>query len=741
MTNEDERHAAAATYIERLDDLLAALAPVEDALTDDEILNAPLEALEERLAVQGMKRVLIDYDSIALRPPPVEVVDPAHARPVAPIARPDCVHHLYKLLRSHREVVLRAPAGCGKTTFILQDFLRAPIVREAYPHVLALDCSALRMQSMSLFSREATWAGFETDDTAFKRFMADLQRRFDDHRKVALTELMRLRFRAGGLLVLDHVERIDRSGEVDSWLAREVFATARELGVAVLLAERTPCHRPVLCAASGFAHFELGPPGDAEIADWLEQPVLAEADEAVCPGEIAALTGRRMELLRDYGAFRAAGGHVADFVQWRLRQGYIGGCDRVVRVARRFPEIMAAVLSVRGLRLLARPASIPPDAENALLATGAIVRRKGGGLVLASSIYAHRLKRLAQADAIATGMARADLASLHRTNAMRRLKAFGEFAVDPIRRAVSSPRDPVVAFETLIKLLAQLGVAAHLFLRDDDNPSLWAPFHKRSALGPFDSSRSRNFARAAQSGSIVVSRVDGRVYIPVTGNNGLVSLVLVATFTSSPKAGRDRDIEIDALKGLIDSMRATLAQIVQRLAYREERRFELRLRQRQRNTDRERLAVTEGLIAMPTTERESLLLEAGCESIAILERDLRGWFVARFDRVKPTGGDWAAEHELRAPEWAQWVEVNRMDLISSHPSRRGVVLSGPAALTLFPRLTGFGDPTIYLQPVPTAGRGNRVIAILFRSGGAPLDGYVQAKLSDMVPDLVAFSLA
>lgn len=704
-----------------VDRLRRALADDADWLSLDEILNAPIGYIQAELADQGLAPVAWDEAALsaALHEAgetesdcPVSIGPSVAERSVPlPIERPSLVRDLHRAVMAHGQVVVSAPAGSGKTHFVCREYLRDARVREDLPRTIHVDCSALRMDNPYLLGREAVWAHFGSDDDSFRAFLATLPKQSDP-----LTLLAIQRLSGAGVVVFDHCEMLDRTGSVDAWLGK-FLAHMRSRDINVLLVERSPApsQRPAL---RGAAVWELPRIDSEDLGRWLGGPFLQRAArEGLTARAVAAVTGGRPALLRDLGLFlyhkRDVPGSkiLRQFRRWRSRDDqFFTDCERLVRAARRYPRVLERVLQPGALDVPWDRAGMDADAVVELTATGAVQCDPAGRLVFASPLYRRRMARLLAPDAFAALALRSDFAS--QAMSWKKLRLFGEFASDALAKSLGYETNPVVGLQRLVNFLTRWGFKANVYLRDQDNARLWAPYDLPDCIGPLECRKQPNFARAAQFGCHVHAD-DGRIFIPIISNGGVAGMVIVLEFLKSGVPPWKQQVDIDRVNGVLLGIRSTLAQLMQRIALRRERQFQGRLWFKPKP---------------PEPDRVGLLREVGCQSIVVFAKLAAHsrWELARFER---TG---FGEDGLR---WVDAANQAGLEAIARHPSKRGLVLSGDRATAVFPRLAG-RKAAVFMHPMPLHEDG-ALVAFLFEGPGAPLDGGVQAKLSRVAPDLVA----
>lgn len=711
--------------VRRLENLLS-----EDAgwLTSDEIMNGPLAPVEAELAEQGLDNLDLDLDAMFGQAKAVATAVSSEVGAVAPwqskdlplpVSRPLKVAELHRVVMSHFCVQVFGIAGCGKSRFVHEEYLRSNAVRADLGRSILIDCSALRMADPVMFGREAVWSHFGTDDRGFKAFLAGLPT--DGTTESALTALVSSHLRGGGVVVFDHAENIDRTGGIDRWLHREFFGALRRVGGRAVFVERSIERGPTFGNEEDAVGWQLDNVGHNEVDAWIDDSLPDHRRAGLTASMVLAITGGRPVLLRDLGLFlyynpkfvgRAA---LRAFAQWRSRQGhYSVDCDRLIRAARRHPEVIERALSPGGLDDLWASDSLSAEALEDLCLTGAVTVGKDGRVHFASPLFARRIGALVRPDALTALTYRMDFATLHGRLAWKNLKRCGELASDALAKSIGYENNPVVGLERLLDFLTRWNFSGKIYIRDPDNARLWAPFDRPSCVGPFESWMQPDFAWSAQRGQAYWAD-DGRIYIPVNSNAGATAMMIVLDFIKkSPPLPCTRRLDVDRVVGLVSGVRPTLAQLNQRIALRRERKFLGRLKFKPPSYGGRGV-------------KHGLLREAGCQSIVVFEKqqgDAAGWRIAKFERTGDGDVDlW----------WVEGFLESRFDAIIRHPSRHGLVLSGDAVTEAFPRLRS-SEAAVYLHPV-RRGEEASIVAFLFSGGGVTLDGHVQTQLSAVAPNI------
>lgn len=745
-----------------LDMLCSALSDEIDFWSDDDIEYAPeAEVLAQLRAIGDPRGAQTSRESTHSERPSGRESNPEVGVPPSWswIRRDDAVDQLLLTLKSGHTLVTGA-AGVGKSFFVNRLFAADPRVRAFYPRCALIDCSALRMRSSVLFEREAVWALFGTRDDAFRRFLGQCAW---SREKGPLISFLEHKFEAPGLVVFDHVEYLDRHGCIDSWLSEKLLPAVDRQGGRVIFCSRTPETAKPLHSLQELSSISLSTLSEVEIGAWLENPTFAaHRVMGLTASEVMAATGGSPSLLRDLGIFLTYEPQSADdpppvyglealraFAHLEAQYGYITECERYLRAAWRHPQILFSGLD--GLHVRHARQSAESKFYDRILASGAVREGPDGRLQFLSPIHDQRIKLLTRQDNLARLLLSADLPTLDRMGELKQLRRWAEIASGPLARALDSERNPQVALKRVREFLYRWGFQASIHVRDPDNARLWCIHDAVDHLMALSSFERPEFARAAQTGQ-PTSDVDGRLFLPLTGNSGLVEMVLSGTFRQKPGHLR-RNTDIDRLCGIIRSLHPVLAQTLERFAFHRRRQFRERVLETTRRGDAGggRLAVTSSLRA------------ASCAALAVLERspNPNGWFVLRFeviaDEVPPPGSESTALETKPTiffdAKWAEPSDVQRLDAIAAHPSGRGLVLCGEAAFAVFPRLRSryaaikpkafrgsdsadwVRDIAIYLQPVWIHDRrACRLVAFLFDE--QVLNGQLQTHLSAIAPDVL-----
>lgn len=725
--------------------LRTALSDDVDLWTDEDIQYAPEELVVSQLAElgipshsAGLAQQTEDGETAELTRGDIVTLMPAgnpSSSPLAPqfhVPRTSLVNVVLEAVREHVRIYLHGPARSGKTFFLNALFLPNEKVREAYPRVSRIDCSALRMDEHSSFEREAVWALFGKRDDAFRRFIGE----FTPQSKVGpLIGFLERKLSGSGLVVLDHAEYLSRSGGIAGWLEEKFLPAMVKAGIAVIVCSREPEAKPIR-AFQDMHRVAMPQITPSEVDAWLGNPHFAEhRASGLTTSRVLRMTGGSLTLIRDLGSFLA---HNLKFCGWqalcqfarrRAEQDYMTDCERYIRAVRRQPQVLIA-----GLKFFdgyENAGSRPEDPIlNRIIASGAVKEVGDKKLQFVSPIHARRIRVLTTLENIARLSVLGSLKDLDRTGELKQLKKFAELASNPLAKVLSAERHPYHAFARFEEFLSRWGFNASIYVRDPCNARLWSRYDrdksdgteksKVDGLHALSSFEYPDFARAAQTGQATFDE-SGTFYLPVTGNSGLVEMMVAGTLRQEVCVPR-RAIEIERLIGVMRGLRPTLAQLLERLAFRREKQFRQRMLQRVKVTDS----------AYGRFSVMGVLQHASCSALAILERSPTAWFITRFETVDDDQAD--SFHAT----WAEPSNIQRLDAIAAHPSGRGLVIDSSSVSLVFPRLRG-SDITIYLRPVwIRERRACRLVAFLFLgTASRELNGQLQSHLSAVAPEVVA----
>jgi hypothetical protein len=629
----------------------------------------------------------------------------------------------------HPRLVVFGPAGCGKSHFIRQVFARAERVNTALGHSAVIDGRVLGMRDVNHFVRELIWSQFGLDEPAFRAFYEGLGEpgtsaagsgRIDAGD--AVRAFFEYRFpERRGIVVIDHFDHLSQRGEIRQFLSKSVFPAAEAHGLRVLLAQRSALPLPdlKLFAVGRNISFPAFTPDD--VRAWLDRVFEARPEIAAEADDLILRLGARPFLLDVYRRFAANAkkpgqASIDSFVRHLSRFGHIADCDLFLRAARTSPAFLSAFLSHGGELNSAVAKAIDPACFERLVASGAAVPSVDGeGLAYTSKVHADRLRTLVSPGVFAAVAFRGTDSVLTDKAAWAWFRNYRELAADSVAKAVASEAEPASGLHRLIDILGGWKIGCEVYLRDPANPRLWAPFRKMEALAPFRAVQQPEFAHAIQTGESVHCE-DGRWFVPTRGNSGFVSIVWRVSFERSSGMWSEM-LQLRALEHLMDGLKVTLSQVIERLAFQFERQLSAR-------------------IAISSRDERSghagLLQSLGCEGWAMLGRDgaNESWRALRIETTNRRPG------ASRLPVIFATCDAAFISRYARHWSGRGVVLRGSQLAAVFPQLCNMSD-AVYLQPLTQHGDVQRIVVFVFdlrRQG--PISGMVQQKLGRLASDLV-----
>ena len=274
-------------------------------------------------------------------------------------------------------------------------------------------------------------------------------------------------------------------------------------------------------------------------------------------------------------------------------------------------------------------------------------------------------------------------------------------------------------------------------MRDPQNARLWSlqragncKSRAKNGAWPLTTEERPEFSMAVFTGRRVV---DGHsVFLPVIGPQGRVELVATGLLSKNlhdQDKGYRRLLTVRMVWNFVLNLQPALALNIERLRARRNDNLQRQLFHRvihTRNAD----PVRRDHVNMA-------LREANCSAIAVLERNRAQWFVADTGEV---GGNGSPKgRQATDPGWEELLEGNStaaLDDISSHPSARGLVLSGSDLSGTFPRLHGCLDRVaLFLRPVwMHSGAACRIVVFVFEGAASrDVSGARQAHLSVVAP--------
>ena len=255
--------------------------------------------------------------------------------------------------------------------------------------------------------------------------------------------LIRRRLHPGGLLIHDHIEKLDRAGEIEQWISRELIPAINQTGGKAIVITRTPStgqaaagHGRRICPSSPSA----APPARNSLSPGSRSHAFARHVAAGLKARtVMRITGGRPALLRELGQFLIyANQQIGDeavlgYAEWRLDGDRpMMDCERLIRAARRHGECIEKAIAQGSLSKAWMSSDFDRKVVDDLLSTGAVVLDSAGRIRFASPLISMRLRRLMRPDALACIALRSDLLALHDSGGWRAMRRFAELAADAI---------------------------------------------------------------------------------------------------------------------------------------------------------------------------------------------------------------------------------------------------------------------------------------------------------------------
>ena len=629
-------------------------------------------------------------------------------------------------------ILIHGPADAGKSHFVRRVLCASEDVRGLYPHIMHIDGRALGMRQPAHLLREMLWSQFGLNDDEFLSFKeaADfreggIERDLNAEDRDPLFAYLQKRFPDGrGVIVLDHMDRLYQDGTIDKFLSNSLMAGARKLGLKVIFVQRAAPDAKRMKKLGIQRNLYFPRYGRREVAAWLA----AIGAKHGAPPEVSAVNllteiGARPALMDEFRAFlqsaqRFEQRSLVKFAFHRLRLGHLPDCDRFFRVVRCHAPVLSALMKSGGGLTDDVVGKASKECLASILLTGAVRRDGEGRLVYQSKMHEKRMRALFNGEALATPLIRGSQSDIAARGSWPYLMKYREYSADAIAKSIAAEPEPAAALKQFQDFLKRLRMDTHLYIRDPFNARLWAPFRHMDKLAPFHSAMQPEFARAIQTGEPVKCE-DGRWFVPVPVDAGLIAMVLRVNFQNAPSEWVEM-AQLRALECLIEGVRITLAQILQRLAF---------------LFDRQDLAKSVSRSREDFPGHNGLLKSFGCVGWAIMDRNAKSgaWYTSK---IGATGAESPASH---LADMFDVVNSEGVDARASHYSGHGVVLNGPSLTAIFPMLSRPSD-AVYLQPVGRCGDHDRLVMFLFDLSiekAKPISGLLQRRLGELATNLAA----
>lgn len=649
------------------------------------------------------------------------------------VARPDLVRTIVNAVAKHPAVAVIGAAGSGKTMVLQRLLPDYDYARAVLPRIIRIDCAALRMADPRQFATNATWAIFGSDKEAFFRFIFECRRQ---ERNPLLT-LLEHRLAGGGLVVMDHMEHVNRSDGIGNFLFGELLLRAEYAGFRVVFCDRLMTS---LRKFRRFAEWDIGEVivdnfSREELADWLKMPFFRGLkSSSLTPAEVEEVTGGSPRLVRDFANFIQMDQHadlrtLEKFRKCRPKE-YVAHCERLIWAKRTLPSLLTR--DFEQLKVDELPKKERRHVSDTLCTTGVVSKTAEGMFAYVSPIHRDRANFLMRPEVFSLALLRATSPeALDSRSYSVRLRDCAEIAVDPLTLFLAGERSARLALQKLRAVLHNWGFIATLYLRDRDNAGVFLELAQNGDR-LFRLDDDDDFVRAVQTGRSLVAGATansaGELIVPVVGYTGTVEMLFKGSFCSRDATRYLRDIRRDRFVNLLRGLKPTLSQVLERFWASRDRLVS------------EKLMYTTKTVSTRSLVWQSLLQAFSSKqpaALVVLHKPQKRWKVLSFERVGRSEGEDAVIFANDA--WAEPADSRRLDAIAVHPSEHGLVLSNQEATSIFPLLAQHKTAAVYVRPVRFHTDRRLVVFMFKRAPAGGLDGKVQQRLWLAAPAIAANS--
>ncbi|MCB1756231.1 MAG: ATP-binding protein [Gammaproteobacteria bacterium] len=703
MSNENRKLKLPVTQansaIKSIDELVFSLDTGLENLTFEEIRDNDISEILEVLDLEGINPVRVK--SVLGNKADIGRVSPV-------LRRESLARRVCDTLIAEDGVLLSGVVGSGKTTLLKR--LVAPRLIESrdVPSIVTIDCSPLRTESKALFQREAVWSMCFPDDELFYSYLRKLQT--NDF----LLRAIEAKYDKGCIVYFDHVEHVIEGKGILKWLGLSLIPELIKLGYRVVVAHRGFINLHKKKVFSRLADVRVPRLSRTDIANWYSLPNTREKlGSKVSIEDILNETGGVPRLIHDLHEFinsehcnrNINRSPFEQFCYHRLHNGFMKELQRFIRVAREYPLLWNSISDNQG-----GLSGLPGNKGVELLIESGVIEKGGNGNYrYTSKIYADRMRKVTCKNSLSLLAVRANFEELHKSGVISKMKHWPEFSAEPIFQMLCSERNPTNVLIGIKNVLSSWKIKLTFYIRDMDNKHLWYSTEKPEELIPLRPADLPNFTRAVQTGS---SNVDfhHNIYVPITGNSGLVECVVKCQSSMKGDSNYRVRIQVEFLECVLRGIKPILSNTFERISLARSKKYRDRM-----------------LWEFEDNEVHSnrALESSGCLSIVVLEYRNSEWCVSKsryINKVKSI-----RSLCLESPNQF------RLDRIASYPTGAGLVLIGNDLKNIFPGLDSEAFAA-YIRPV---GHGESLVVFIFDSEHSnQIDGITQKHLRRVAAEVI-----